>query len=110
MEEKQHQHEHVKCFEVIDISDKKWSIINERYDKSAKAAIASYQKVAPLVKYFEAESISIPLNQGVPQVYRCITEDYRNLLSMNEKLGKIMTQVESISREGLIDKIDGINS
>ena len=85
-------------------------MINERYDKSVKAAIASYQKFAPLVKYFEAASINLPLNQGAPYVPRCITADYQHLLSMNEKLGKIMTQVESISKDGLIDLIDGINS
>jgi hypothetical protein len=100
----------VRCFEVIANSDNRWSLINERYDKSVKAAIASYQKVAPLVKYFEAVSINIPLNQGAPPVHRCITADHQHLLSMNEKLGKIMTQVESISKDGSIDLIDGINS
>jgi len=78
-------------------------LIKERYDKNVKEGIASYQKVAPLVKYFEAASINVPLNQGAPQVHRCITADYQNLLSMNEKLGKIMTQVESIKADGLID-------
>jgi hypothetical protein len=29
---------------------------------------------------------------------------------MNEKLGKIMAQFESISRDGIMDLIDGINS
>jgi hypothetical protein len=110
MEEKKHQHDHIKCFEVIDTSDKKWSILHERYDKSVKAAIASYLKVAPLIKYFEAASINVPLNQGAPQVHRCITADYQQLVSMNEKLAKIMTQIESISKDGLIDLIDGINS
>jgi hypothetical protein len=85
-------------------------LIKERYDKNVKGAIASYQKVAPLVKYFEAASIHAPLNQGPPQVHRCITADYQHLLSMNEKLSKIMTQVESISKDGSIDLIDGINS
>jgi hypothetical protein len=59
-------HDHVKCFDVIDTSDTKWSIIQERYDVKVKAAIASYQKVAPLVKYFEAASINVPLNRGAP--------------------------------------------
>ena len=67
-------------------------------------------KVAPLVKYFEAASINVPLNQGGPQARRCITADYLNLDSMNKKLAVIMTQVESISKDGLIDSIDGINS
>jgi hypothetical protein len=85
-------------------------LIKERYGKNVKDAIASYQKIAPLVKYFEAASINVPLNQGAPQVNRCMTADYQQLLSMNEKLGKIMTQVESISKDGSIDSIDGINS
>jgi hypothetical protein len=41
---------------------------------------------------------------------RYVTADYQHLLSMNEKLSKIMTQVESISKDGSIDLIDGINS
>ena len=93
----------VRSFDVIAKSDKRWSLINERYDKDVKASIRSYQKVAPLVKYFEAASFNVPLNQGAPQVLRCITADYQNLVSMNKKLGKIMTQIESISRDGLID-------
>jgi len=100
----------VRSFDFIAKSDKRWSLINERYGKSVKAAIASYQKVAPLVKYFERASINIPLNQGAPPVHRCITADHQHLLSMNEKLGKIMTQVESISKDGSIDLIDGINT
>ena len=32
----------VRCFEVISKSDNRWSLINERYDKSVKAAITSY--------------------------------------------------------------------
>ena len=66
----------VRCFEVISKSDNRWSLINERYDKSVKAAITSYQKVAPLVKYFEAASINVPLNQGAPQINPCITADH----------------------------------
>ena len=85
-------------------------MIKERYDKNVKAAIASYQKIAPLVKYFEAASINVPLNQGAPQVHRCISVDYQHLLSMNEKLAKIMTQIEGISKDGSIDLIDVINS
>ena len=90
LDENKHVHAHVKCFDVIDTSDTKWSIIQEEYDKKVIAAIESYQKVAPLVKYFEAASINLPLNQGGPQVNRCITADYQHLLSMKEKLGKIM--------------------
>jgi hypothetical protein len=75
-------------------------LIKERYDKNVKAAIASYQKITPLVKYFEAATINVPLNQGAPQVHRCITADYQHLLSMNEKLAKIMTQIEGISKDG----------
>ena len=85
-------------------------MIKERNDKLVKAAISSYQKVAPLVKYFEAASINMPLNQGPPQIHRIITADYKNLLSVNEKLGNIISQVETISKDGLIDLIDRINS
>ena len=52
----------------------------------------------------------MPLNQGGAQGRRCITADYLHLVSMNKKLADIMTQVESISKDGLIDSIDGINS
>ncbi len=62
------------------------------------------------MKYFEAASIYVPLNQAAPQVARCITADYQHLVSMNENLGKIMTQVETINKDGLIDLIDGVNS
>ena len=89
-EENKHRHAHVKCFDVINTSDRRWSIISERYENSVKAAKASYQKFAPLVKYFEAESINVPLNQAARQPSRCITEDYQILLSMNEKIIKIM--------------------
>ena len=85
-----HQHPHVKCFDAIFTSDKKWSIINERYDNLVKAAIPSYQKVEPLVKYLEAAFINAPLNQKARQATRCITADYQNLLSMNEKVTKII--------------------
>ena len=54
----------VRCYDVISKSDKQWSLIKERYDKFMKDAIASYQKVELLVKYFEAVSISVPLNEG----------------------------------------------
>jgi hypothetical protein len=56
----------VKCFEVIANSDTRWSLINERYDNFMTLANASYQKVESLVKYFEAASIDVPLNQGGP--------------------------------------------
>ena len=100
----------MKCYDAIVKSDKQWSLIKERYDNKVKPAIASYKKIAPLVKYFEAASINVPLNQGAPQVTRCITADYQHLLSMNQKLGKIMTQVETIKEDGLIDLLDGINT
>ena len=100
----------VRCHEVISNSDKQWSLIKETYDEFMITAKSSYQKMAPLVKYFEAASINVPLNQGGPQARRCITADYLNLDSMNKKLAVIMTQVESISKDGLIDSIDGINS
>jgi hypothetical protein len=75
-----------------------------------KAAIESYHKVEPLLKYFEAVSINVPLGQGPPQVNRCITSDWQHLILMNEKLGELMMQVESISKDGSIDLIDGINT
>ena len=56
----------VRCTEIISNSDKKWSMLKERYDTFMIVASPSYQKVAPLVKYFEAASINVPLNQGGP--------------------------------------------
>jgi hypothetical protein len=100
----------VKCLDVISKSDKQWSLIKEKYVEFMIVAKPSYQKMAPLVKYFEAAAINVPLNQGGPQARRCITADYLNLVSMNEKLADIITQVEGINKDGLIDLIDAINS
>jgi hypothetical protein len=56
----------VRCLDLISKSDRIWSLIKERYDNFMIVAKPSYQKVAPLVKYFEAASINVPLNQGGP--------------------------------------------
>jgi hypothetical protein len=47
--------------------------------------------VEPLVKYFEAAAINVPLSQGPPQGTRCITADYQKFLSTYERLVEIMT-------------------
>ena len=90
-EENKHQHNHVKCFDAIELSDKKWSILCERYNNSGTTAIASYKKVEPLIKYFEAVSINVPLNRNAHQIPRCITADIQNLILMTEKITEIMS-------------------
>jgi hypothetical protein len=81
-----HHKQVVKCLDVIVKSDKQWSLIKERYDNYITAAKSSYQKQEPLVKYFEAAAINVPLSQELPQVTRCITADYQQLLTTYERL------------------------
>ena len=84
-------------------------MIRERYDLIIISAKSSYQKQEPLVKYFEAAAINVPLSQGPPQATRCITADYQLFISTYDRLVQIMKEVEDISEKASINKIDDID-
>ena len=81
----------------------------EKYENTITAKKSSYKKQEPLVKYFEAAAINVPLSQGPPQATRCITADYQLLISTYDRLVQIMKQVEDISNDGSIHLIDDID-
>ena len=81
----------------------------EKYENTITAKKSSYKKQEPLVKYFEAAAINVPLSQEPPQATLCITADYQLLISTYDRLVAIMKVVEAINSDGLIDKIDDID-
>ena len=62
----------------------------------------------PLILYFEAVAIQSPLNGQIKEnlSQKCITKDYYRLKDMNNKMAELITKVEKIKEDGLIEEVD----
>jgi len=97
--------------EEIEKFDHRWSELLEKYKSTHKAASVSYQKVEPLVKYFEGETIDTPIEeQKTLETNRCISADFLELTRTLEELTKHVEQVEKINNEGQITEVEDAHS
>ena len=70
-----------KIMTIIIETTVNWPSFKPRFVTLADSAMASYQKVEPLVRYLESESIRVPamLLASSPNQRRNITADYQKM-------------------------------
>ena len=85
-----------------------WPSFKSRFVTIADSATASYQKVEPLVRYLESESIRVPamLLTGSPHQRRNITADYQKMQATLIELSGFTVRAKKMIAEGLIDELE----
>ena len=82
-----------------------WPSFKPRFETIAASATASYQKMEPLIRYLESESIRVPamlLTQSHHQ-RRNITADYQKMQATLIELSRFTERAAKMVAEGLID-------
>ena len=89
-----------------------WPSFKQRYETLAASATASYQKVEPLIRYLESESIRVPamLLARSPHQTRNITADYQKMQSTLIELSRFTERSKKMIAEGLIDQLEEAKS
>ena len=91
---------------------KGWTDLQGSYTEICQRAIASYQKMGPLVKYLEGESLRVPIidSQGISSKRRvCITSDFQRLMASNSEIQMIVQAAKEIQQKGLIMELDELD-
>ena len=89
-----------------------WPSLKPGYETLAASATASCQKVEPLVRYLESESIRVPamlLARGPPR-RRNITADYQEMQAALIELPGFTERAKTMIAGGLIDQLDEATS
>ena len=94
--------------DILDKFDRDWSTLKEALFKLCNEAAISYEQMKPLIIYFEAEAINLPVNGTIPQnqLRKCFTYDYHNLKSKKDEMIEAFKRVEKIKEDGLIDDVE----
>ena len=89
-----------------------WPSFKPRFVTIAASAKASYQKVEPLVRYLESESIRVPamLLTRSPHQRRNISADYQKMQATLIELSGFTERAEKMIAEGLIAQLDEAKS
>jgi hypothetical protein len=84
-----------------------WPSFKQRFVTIAASAKASYQKVEPLVRYLESESIRVSamLLTRSPHQRRNITADFQKMQATLFELSGFAERSKKIIAEGLIDQL-----
>ena len=102
---KHSDHTHHYCSDIIDKLDKDWSNLKEMCFSIFENATKSYEKMRPLIIYFEA----VPKEQKITdsnKTKRVITNDYDKLRDAKESTAKFYNKVEKIKEYGFIGEVD----
>jgi DNA-binding ferritin-like protein (Dps family) len=85
-----------------------WPSLKPRFETIAASAKASYQKVEPLVRYLESESIRVPamLLTRSPHQRRNITADYQKMQTTLIELSGFTERSKKMIADGLIDQLE----
>ena len=94
-----------KIMTIIIETTANWPSFKPRFEALAASAVTSYQKVEPLVRYLESESIRVPamLLTSNPNQRRNITADYQKMKATLGELATFMERATKMIAEGLID-------
>ena len=89
-----------------------WPSFKPRFETIAASALTSYQKVEPLVRYLESESIRVPamLLTSSPHQRRNITADYQKMQATLIDLSRFTERAAKMVAEGLIDELEEAKS
>ena len=85
-----------------------WPSFKPKFETLVASATASYEKVEPLVRYLESESIRVPatlLTQS-PHPRWNITVDYQKMQDTIIDLSEFTERANKMIAEGLIDQLD----
>jgi hypothetical protein len=87
-----------KIITIIIETTVNWPSFKPRFVTIADSATASYQKVEPLVRYLESESIRVPamLLTSSPNQRRNITADYQKMQATLIELSEFTERAEKI--------------
>jgi hypothetical protein len=89
-----------------------WPSFKPRFETISASAIASYQKVEPLIRYLESESIRVPamVLTSSPSQRRNITAEYQMMQATLIELSGFTKKAKKIIADGLIDQLDEAKS
>jgi DNA-binding ferritin-like protein (Dps family) len=97
-----------KIMTIIIETTVNWSSFKPQFVTIAASAMDSYQKVEPLVRYLESESIRMPamLLTRSPHQRRNITADYQKMQATLIELSEFTERAKKIIADGLIDQLE----
>jgi cobalamin biosynthesis Co2+ chelatase CbiK len=101
-----------KIMTIIIETTANWPSFKPRFEDLAASAVTSYQKVEPLVRYLESESIRVPamLLTSSPHQRRNITADYQKMQATLIELSGFTQRAAKMVAEGLIDELEEAKS
>jgi DNA-binding ferritin-like protein (Dps family) len=101
-----------KIMTIIIETTANWPSFKPRFEALAASAVTSYQKVEPLVRYLESESIRVPamLLTSSPHQRRNITADYQKMQATLIELSGFTERAKKMVAEGLIDELEEAKS